>query len=92
MRHAGPSTLAGLLPLLTRLREETPLAERTPGAFYWKSKAFLHFHEDASGVWADVKLDGATFTRVRVTTAQERAQLLAQVADSLACSPSPARP
>ena len=92
MKHAGPRTLVELQPLLVRLREATPLTERTPGAFYWKSKAFLHFHEDTSGLWADVKLDGATFTRLRVTTAQEQAHLLAVVADSLAPKSRPTRP
>jgi hypothetical protein len=71
LKHAGPSTLAELQPLLKRLREETPLTERTPGAFYWKSKAFLHFHEDPSGIHADVKLAPSGFTRVRATTAQQ---------------------
>ena len=84
MKHAGPSTLANLQPLLQRLREETPLAERTPGAFYFKSKAFLHFHEDTSGPYADVKLDAATFSRVRVATAQEQAHFMRLVAGCLA--------
>ena len=92
MKHAGPRTLVDLQPLLKRLREATPLAERTPGAFYWKSKAFLHFHEDTSGIWADVKLDGTTFTRLRATTAEEQAHLLALVADSLAPRSRSARP
>ncbi len=84
MKHAGPRTLADLQPLLQRLREETPLAERTPGAFYFKSKAFLHFHEDASGPHVDVKLDAATFTRIRVATAHEQAHLMVLVARCLA--------
>ena len=80
MKHAGASALASLAPLRKRLREETPLVERTPGAFYLKSRAFLHFHEDASGIiHADVKLDTAAFTRIRATTAAEHAGLLACV-------------
>ena len=84
MKHAGASALVSLAPLRKRLCEETPLVERTPGAFYLKSRAFLHFHEDASGIiHADVKLDAATFTRIRATTAAEQTRLLALVAGAL---------
>jgi hypothetical protein len=79
MKHATLATLQLLQPLLDELRELGPLVERTPGAFYVKSKAFLHFHEDPSGLYADVKLDLASFTRVRVSTAAERSKLLLQV-------------
>jgi len=79
LKHAGPATLAALAPLLRRLRQMPSLVERTPGSFYRKSKAYLHFHEDASGTFADVKLDGAEFTRLRVTTLQEQAHLLSLI-------------
>ena len=79
MKHAGPDTLAALEPLRQRLREVPSLVERTPGCFYVKAKAFLHFHEDPSGVYADVKLDGVTFTRFRVATRKEQSRLLALV-------------
>ena len=39
------------------------LVEKRPGIFYRKSKAFLHFHEDSSGVHADVRF-GVEFERV----------------------------
>ncbi len=84
MTHAGPATLARLEPLLKRLREGTPLVERTPGSFYLKSKAYLHFHEDPAGIFADVKLNAAGFTRLPATTPQEQAHLLALVAGTLA--------
>jgi len=83
VKHAGASTLAALEPLLLRVREHFELAERTPGSFYRKSKAYLHFHEDPSGIYADVKLSGADFTRVRVTTAQEREHLLSLIVENL---------
>ena len=76
MKHAGPATLAALEPLLAQLRRRPDLVERTPGAFYRRSKAWLHFHEDPAGIFADVKLDGVEFTRLRVSTAKEQAQLL----------------
>ncbi len=84
MKHAGPATLAQLEPLLTQLRSGCGLVERTPGSFYRKSKAYLHFHEDPAGIFADVKLDAATFTRFEVTTLSQRQALWAQIAKQLA--------
>ena len=83
MKHAGANTLEALEPLLLRVREHAALAERTPGSFYRKSKAYLHFHEDPSGIYADVKLSGTEFTRVRVTTAPEQEQLLSLIVENL---------
>ena len=75
--------LATLEPLLRKVREHAALVERTPGSFYRKSKAYLHFHEDPSGTYADVKLDFVEFTRVRATTAKEQAHLLVLISESL---------
>ena len=83
MKHAGANTLAALEPLLLRVREHAALAERTPGSFYRKSKAYLHFHEDPSGIYADVKLSGTEFTRVRVATAQDQEHLLSLIVENL---------
>jgi len=83
MRHARRDTLAALEPFLRKVREHAALIERTPGAFYRKQAAYLHFHEDPSGIYADVKLDFVEFTRLRVTTQQERAHLLSLIAESL---------
>ena len=80
MKHAGPQTLQQLSELLDALRQDASLVERTPGAFYRRSKAFLHFHEDPAGIFADVKLDGASFTRFRVSTVDEQARLLSLLA------------
>jgi len=83
MKHAGSNSLALLEPLLRKVRQHSTLVERTPGSFYRKSKAYLHFHEDVSGTFADVKLNGVEFTRVRASTPKEQAQLLALIAESL---------
>ena len=53
-------------------------SRRRGGVFYVRSKPFLHFHEDPSGLHADVRL-GPEFTRVRVETAEERDTLLAGI-------------
>lgn len=83
MKHAGARTLAMLAPLLSTLREYPQLVERTPGSFYRGSKAYLHFHEDREGVFADVRLHGTEFTRLRVTTAEERSHFLSVIAQSV---------
>jgi hypothetical protein len=83
MKHAGAGTLAALEPLLRKIRQQPSLVERTPGSFYRKSKAYLHFHEDPAGTFADVKLDGDEFTRVRASTAPEQAALLCLIVEGL---------
>ena len=75
MKHAGSPALDRLEPLLTEIRAVPGLVERSRGVFYRRSKAFLHFHEDPSGLYADIRRD-AEFERYRVETAAERATLL----------------
>ncbi len=79
MRHARAEALDALDDVLERLRAFDELREKSRGVFYVQSKAFLHFHEDPAGLFADVRLDGAAFTRLRVSTKRERAALLRQV-------------
>jgi hypothetical protein len=79
VRHITSDRLADLDALLVQLRSIDALVERSPGVFYVKSRAFLHFHEDGNDVYADVRLDGTEFDRMRVTTARERAALVTKV-------------
>ena len=79
MKHAGPVTLERLKNLLDELRKIPTLVERRPGTFYRKSKAFLHFHEDPTGVFADVRLDGNEFERIAVNNSQEQMALLDRI-------------
>ncbi len=83
MKHAGPAALDALEDLLAKLRASTDLKERSRGTFYRKSSAFLHFHEDPAGLFADLKLDGE-FARFRVGTSRERAAFLREVRAELA--------
>ena len=78
MRHATSNALDKLEPLLVELRFVPGLVEKSRGVFYRKSKAFLHFHEDPSGLHADV-LFGEEFERVRVETDAERDALLSRI-------------
>ncbi len=93
MKHAGAQTLAQLEPLLVKLRAVVGLVERKPGTFYLRSSAFLHFHEDPAGVFADVKLDGSSFERLQLRTPQDHAWLVKAVAVAVASHIKPhARP
>jgi hypothetical protein len=84
MKHAGPDALAALEPVLRELRSLPAIKERATGTFYRRSKAFLHFHEDPEGLFADVRLQAdGDFERLRVSTAAERKRFLALVRMSL---------
>ena len=68
-----------------QLRSFPELTERSRGTFYKKSQAFLHFHEDPAGLFADVRLvRGAEFTRVRVSTKAEQRSFMTAVRSALA--------
>ena len=81
MRHARSDALDELEPLLEELRVLPGLVEKSRGVFYRRSKAFLHFHEDPSGLHADVRL-GDDFERFRVQTKTEQAALVRRVQQS----------
>ena len=78
MRHATSNALDKLEPLLVELRFVPGLVEKSRGVFYRKSKAFLHFHEDPSGLHVDVRF-GEEFERMRVETDAERDALLSRI-------------
>ena len=78
VRHARPDDLDRIEGLLDRIREIDGMVERKPGIFYRGSKAFLHFHVDPAGFFADVKVDGS-FQRSRVTTAREQDRLVSLI-------------
>jgi hypothetical protein len=75
MRHGRSAALDELEPLLQQIRALPGLVEKARGVFYRKSKAFLHFHEDPAGLFADARL-GDDFDRFRVQTAEEQAALV----------------
>jgi hypothetical protein len=79
MRHATPQDLERIAPLLHDLRSLVGLTERTPGVFYHRSRAFLHFHADTDGMFADVRLRGDDFERMPVSSRPAQAALFRQV-------------
>ena len=67
MKHAGATALDQLEPLIERVRAIPALKEKSRGVFYLKSRAFLHFHEDPKGLFADIRtVDGKDFERFQV--------------------------
>jgi hypothetical protein len=83
MRHARTEALDRLEPLLMALRKIEGLTERGRGTFYRKSRAVLHFHEDPSGLHADLRLTGEDFERFRVEEEAEQAFLLQQIGPAI---------
>ena len=82
MRHATPVALDALEPLLGELRQVDELHERKRGVFYRRSLAFLHFHEDPAGFFADVRV-GPAWQRFAATTRVEQRALLRAVRAAL---------
>lgn len=80
MKHAGATILDQLEPLLAQIRALPGLKEKSRGIFYRKSRAFLHFHEDPKGVFADLRdIDGVDFDRFDVTRPDNTAGLIEAV-------------
>lgn len=71
MKHAGTQALASLAGLLDRVRRLGAFTEKSPGSFYLRSRAVLHFHEDALGLFADVRTTG-DWERLPVNSRQEQ--------------------
>jgi hypothetical protein len=78
LKHAGAETLQRLSDLLDQISQRESLKEKKLGIFYWKSKSFLHFHEDPAGIFADIS-SGDDFDRYPVNTMKERKALLAAI-------------
>lgn len=81
MKHAGPEALNALADLLADIRERG-LKEPRPGIFYRKGRAWLHFHEDKAGLFADIRVE-TEWERFRVSEPAECALLLALIDRSL---------
>ena len=68
-----------LAELLNEIRRYEGLREPKRGTFYRRSSAFLHFHEDPAGLFADLKI-GDLFQRFPVNTVAQRRALLRRIA------------
>ena len=91
MKHATATALDRLEPLLDRIRALGGLKEKKRGVFYWKSRSFLHFHEDPKGDFADVGL-GVGFERIRVDETEGADALIERVRALVGQPHAPAPP
>jgi hypothetical protein len=82
MKHATAAVLDTIEPLLAEIRTRGALREKSRGIFYRRSKAWLHFHEDPAGLFADLR-EGADFTRLAANSEGERRALLDALDQSL---------
>jgi hypothetical protein len=82
MKHAGAAARDGLSDLLESLRTRTGLVERRRGIFYIRGQAFLHFHEDRAGLFADLRQSG-DWQRLPVNGPDDCARLLVAVDQTL---------
>ena len=83
MKHADAEALAALSGLIENLRRRNVLVEGRLGIFYTKGRAFLHFHTDPAGLFADLR-HGGDWQRFPVNNPDECAILLAAVDGALA--------
>jgi hypothetical protein len=81
MKHAGKESLDQLEPLLTALRALPALREKKRGTFSRGGRAFVHFHEDAAGLFADVRFrdEFERFDVTRVAGQQRLARKIREV-------------
>ena len=83
MKHAGSLAIENLSGLLAAIRRLPGLTERKPGIFYFRGKAYLHFHEDPAGLFADARIDRADFARFPVNSESDKVKLLSALRQAL---------
>ena len=93
MKHATPEHLEKNAALLDELRAHLidpadgqartvrtwGCKEKKLGVFYRKSRAFLHFHEDDGGLFADVRVSGTEFDRLPCRNKKELRALIKHI-------------
>jgi hypothetical protein len=82
VKHATDRAPDQLEDLLGEIRKLESLKERKRGVFCLKSVAWLHFHEDPAGLFADLR-DDESFRRYSVNNLGERKLLLSDLAKSI---------
>jgi hypothetical protein len=55
--HTKPFDLQDVRDILDEVRTWEHINEKSPNSFYYRSRAFLHFHDKNGARWADV-IDG----------------------------------
>ena len=82
MKHATAEDLITIAGLLDRIRRERHIKERTSGIFYWRGRAFLHFHNDRRGLFADLR-GPDDWERFAINDRRGQALLLARMSQLL---------
>jgi hypothetical protein len=82
MKHAGDAALDQVEELLTQIRKYAGMKEKKRGVFYRDASAFLHFHEDPAGLFADLRTN-AGWERIPVQTRVQKRDLLAKIKTAL---------
>jgi hypothetical protein len=83
VKHADVRALEAVSDLIENLRRRNDLIEKRLGIFYTKGRAFLHFHKDPAGLFADLR-DRGEWQRFPVNDPDECTKLLAAVDRTLA--------
>jgi hypothetical protein len=78
MKHAGDAALNQLEDVIVELRRIPGLKEKKRGVFYRGASAFLHFHEDPAGLFADMRM-GPVWVRLPVNTPAQKRSVLSKV-------------
>jgi hypothetical protein len=77
MARADAQALQALLPVLRQLREIKGVQEKSPGIFYARRDAFVHFHDEDGVLHADLKKPGGSgFDRFPLATPAEQRKLV----------------
>jgi hypothetical protein len=82
MKHAGPEALDELEPLLVQVRHLGVLRERKRGSFDSRYHVTLHFHEDETGLYADLRLGDET-RRFHIHDSEQADELLKELRDGI---------
>ena len=82
MKHATAEDLIPIAGLLDKIRREKRIEEPKSGIFYFRGKAFLHFHVDPCGLFADLR-GTHDWERLAVNDRHGQALLLAKMSQRL---------
>ena len=76
VKHATEATLKEFSSLLARLDRIEGLKRKKLGVYYFRSKAFLHFHEEGRELYADLRTTRPEFERYLVTSKRSQELLI----------------
>ena len=72
VKHADVRALEAVSDLIENLRRRSDLVEKRLGIFYTKGRAFLHFHKDPTGLFADLREGSRLQPSSNISTTRKR--------------------